>query len=144
MENEFTPVPLHQDLLNDYVEHNSFDEDDDEYISDYIDLILFAIVTQLERRKAYLLNPTTALQDEIRTHETYISNAESSLNVHILRIIRNFKASINYDKVYLAKEQLNEIDDATESTNDKVYLAKEQLNEIAKEQLNEIAKEQLN
>ena len=35
VDNEPSPVPLHPDLLHDYVEHNSFDEDDDEYISDY-------------------------------------------------------------------------------------------------------------
>jgi hypothetical protein len=90
-------VPLHSDLLNDYVAHNLFDEGDDEYVSDYIDLILFAIITQVERYKAYSLNPTTALMDEIRAHEAYITNAESSLNVHIVRIIHNFKNTIRYD-----------------------------------------------
>jgi hypothetical protein len=81
-------VPLHPDLLNDYVEHNSFDDGDDEYVSDYIDLILLAIITQVERYKTYSLNPTTALMDEIRAHEECITNAESSLNVHIVRIMR--------------------------------------------------------
>jgi hypothetical protein len=132
MDNEPHPVPLHPDLLHDFVMNNSFDEDDDEYISDYIDLILFAIVTQMERQKTYLLNPTSALLEDIRTHSTYISRAESSLNVHIVRIIRNFKASINYDAwmsgtltaegqivpSHTAKTQFNEIDTAHEGTND--------------------------
>ena len=91
MDDGETSVPLHPDLLSDYVESNSFDEDDDEYVSDYIDLILFSIVTQMERIKAYLLNPTIALLGEIRAHDSYISTAESSLNVHIIRIIRNLR-----------------------------------------------------
>jgi hypothetical protein len=97
VENELTAVPLHPELLNDYVVSNSYDEDDDEYISDYIDLILFAILTQIERQKIYLRHPTNALLEEILTHSTYISRAESSLNVHIVRIIHNFKASTQYD-----------------------------------------------
>jgi hypothetical protein len=130
VEDESNPVPLHSDLLNDYVQHNSFDDDDDEYISDYIDLILFAIVTQVERYKTYLLNPTTALMDEIRAHETYISNAESSLNVHIVRIIRNFKASINYDarmtgtmtEIYDRVPAHTEIDAAPENTSTEIEI----------------------
>jgi hypothetical protein len=109
-----TPVPLHPDLLNDYVEHNNFDEDEDECISDYIDLILFAIVTQMERFKTYLLNPTIALLSEIRTHDLYISNAESSLNVHIIRIIHNFKVSVNYDACMPSTQ--NELTDAAKES----------------------------
>ncbi len=83
MDQEPSSVPLHADLLLDYIEHNSHDEDDDEYVSEYIDLILFAIITNIEQHKAYLLNPTTTLLDEIRVHSNYISRAESCLNVHM-------------------------------------------------------------
>ena len=68
-------VPLHPDLLHDYVEYNSFDDGDDEYVSDYIDLILLAIITQVERCKTYSLNPTTALMDEISAHDAFITTA---------------------------------------------------------------------
>ncbi len=115
VDNEQSPVPLHPDLLNDYVEHNSFDDDDDEYISDYIDLILFSIVTQMERLQSYLSNPTIALLGEIRAHDTYISNAESSLNVHITRIIRNFKVSVGYDECMSRTTTQTTTDAATES-----------------------------
>jgi chromosome segregation ATPase len=76
---------------------DTIDEDDDEHISDYIDMILFAIVTNMERHKAYLLNTTTSLLDEIYEHSASIANAESSLNIHVRRIIQNFKATIHYD-----------------------------------------------
>jgi hypothetical protein len=52
------PVPLHASLLDDYVERNAYNDDDDEYIADYIDLVLFAIVSNNERTKTYQLNPT--------------------------------------------------------------------------------------
>ena len=77
------PVPLHTSLLNDYVQHNAFDDDDDEYISDYIELILFTIVTNMECHKVYLKNPSLTLYNEIQAHSGYIATAESSLNVHI-------------------------------------------------------------
>jgi hypothetical protein len=51
----------------------------------------------MERHKEYLQNPTLAIQEEIQENCNYISTAESSLNVHIQRIIGNFKALINYD-----------------------------------------------
>ena len=106
---------------------DTIDEDNDEHISDYIDLILFAIVTNLDRHKAYLLNPTVSLLNEIHEHSTYIANAESSLNIHIWRIIQNFKATLHYDAymscsdtdafttAHTAIEQV-EIDKANEST----------------------------
>jgi hypothetical protein len=96
-DNRPLPVPLHTSLLDDYVMHNSYDENDDEYTADYIDLILFAIITNVERQKTYRLNPTVALQNEIREHSISITSAENCLNEHIQRIIRNFKTSINYD-----------------------------------------------
>ena len=109
-------VTLHPDLLNDDVEHNSFDEGDDEYVSDYIDLILLAIIQQVERYKTYHLNPTPALFDELQAHEAYISNAESSLNVHIVRIIQNFKTIICYDTYLSSPKSQIKIDAAYNST----------------------------
>ncbi len=91
------PVPLQASLLADYVEFNDYDDGNDEYILDYIDLILFAILTQIERSKQYQQNPTEALLHEISEHSAYISRAEKCLNVHIRRIIQNFKTTINYD-----------------------------------------------
>jgi hypothetical protein len=106
---------------------DTIDEDDDEDISDYIDLILFAIVTNMERHKAYFLNQTRPLLDEIYEHSTYIANAESSLNIHIRRIIHNFKATIHYDALMSCDDmdtfttahtalELVEIDKAHDST----------------------------
>jgi hypothetical protein len=96
LDNDPFYVPLHADLLLDYIENNAYDDDDDEYISEYIDLILFAIITNIERYNTYVFNPTAALLAEIQVHSSYISRAESCLNVHIQRIIRNFKSSLHY------------------------------------------------
>jgi hypothetical protein len=52
LEGDPNPVPLHPSLLDDYVELNNFDDSDDDYISDYIDLVLFAIVTTIGRLNA--------------------------------------------------------------------------------------------
>ena len=52
------PVPLHSSLLDDYVDTNHFDDGDEEYMNDYIDLVLYAIVLNIERQKAYQSNPT--------------------------------------------------------------------------------------
>ena len=76
---------------------NRFDEDDDEYINDYIDLVLYAIVLNIERQKAYQRNPSDTLLQEITAHSASITSAENCLNIHIRRIIRNFKTSVNYD-----------------------------------------------
>jgi hypothetical protein len=91
------PVPLQTYLQDDYVELNQFDDDDDESISDYIDLVLYAIIKNIERQTAYRLNPTDALLLEIREHSLSITLAENCLNIHIQRIIKNFKTTINYD-----------------------------------------------
>jgi hypothetical protein len=91
MEGSSNPVPLQPCLLEDYVEFNNYDEDDDEYITDYIDLVLFAIITNIERKNAYQRNPSNALLQEIIAHSASITRAENCLNVHIRRIILNFK-----------------------------------------------------
>ncbi len=44
MDDTPSQVPLDSSLLADYVQHNAYDENDDEYLTDYIDLTLFAIV----------------------------------------------------------------------------------------------------
>ncbi len=69
---EANPVPLHTSLLDDYIERNAYDDNDDEYIADYIDLVLFAIVSNVERTKTYKLNPTKSLLLEIRNHSLSI------------------------------------------------------------------------
>ncbi len=80
---------------------NQFDDDDDEYIADYIDLVLYAIVSNIERQKSFRHNPTDALLQEILNHSASITRAENCLNIHIRRIIRNFKTFINYDECML-------------------------------------------
>jgi hypothetical protein len=94
IDNVANPVLLHPSLLDDYVANNSYDESDDEYISDYIDLTLFAIVQNIERQREYRLNPSDALRNEIAIHSGSITRAEICLNIHIQRIIREFKRSI--------------------------------------------------
>ncbi len=96
------PVPLHVSLLDDYVEHNSYDENDDEYISDYIDLTLFAIVQNVERQTEYRSNPTDALREEIDQHSISITRAENCLNTHIQRIVRESDESCLEGRVYRA------------------------------------------
>jgi hypothetical protein len=81
--------------------HSIIYDDDDEYIADYIDLVLYAIVSNIERQKGYQSNPTDALLQEILNHSASITRAENCLNIHIRRIIRNFKTSINYDACML-------------------------------------------
>jgi hypothetical protein len=98
LDNDPNPVPLLASLLEDYVDHNNFDDDDDEYISDYIDLVLFAIITNIERMNAYQQHPSNALMHEIHEHSASITRAENCLNVHIRRIIRQFKTTIKYDE----------------------------------------------
>ena len=101
IEGNTNPVPLQPGLLEDYVEFNTFDDDDDEYVTDYIDLVLFAIITNIERQNAYQRNPSNALLQEIIAHSDSITRAENCLNVHIRRIIRNFKSTVNYDACML-------------------------------------------
>jgi hypothetical protein len=98
------PVPLHASLLDDYVERNAYDDDDGEYIADYIDLVLFAIVSNVERAKQFQLNPTTLLLLEIRRHSLSIVRAENCLNIHIQRHIQKFKSDIHYDGILSAIE----------------------------------------
>jgi hypothetical protein len=99
---EDNPVPLHASLLNDYIDRNDYDNDDDEYVADYIDLVLFAIVSNLERTKVYQLTPTESLLMEIRNASQSIARAENCLNPHINRIILKFKSDINYDGIMSA------------------------------------------
>ncbi len=113
------PVPLHPSLLDDYIANNAYDERDDECISDYIDLTLFAIVQTMERQREYLSNPSNALRNEIAIHSASITRAENCLNIHIQRIIRDFKNSIRYDEsmsdTLLANRTENENDGLNQS-----------------------------
>jgi hypothetical protein len=55
-----------------------FDEDDlDEAAADLLDLHFLAIIHQHERKQLFLLDPNDALDDEIKTHERYITFAGS-------------------------------------------------------------------
>ncbi len=71
-------------------------DDTDEEVSAYIDLIILAIVTNAKRHEAYIQHPSVELLQEIHEHSTYITAAEGCTNVHIQRIIRNFKSLIKY------------------------------------------------
>ena len=51
----------------------------------------------MERLEEFRENPTAALREDITEHSITITHVENCLNVHIQRIIRNFKTSINYD-----------------------------------------------
>jgi hypothetical protein len=99
-----TPVPLHASLLDDYVARNAYDDDDDEYIADYIDLVLFAIVSNIERARNFQLNPTALLLLEIRQHSFSIVRAENCLNIHVRRLIQKFKSDIHYESTLSAIE----------------------------------------
>ncbi len=165
MDNEPSYVPLHVHLLADYIEHNAYNDDDDEYVSEYIDLVIFAIITNIERYNTYVLNPTAELLAEIQVHSGYISMAESCLNVHIQRIIRTFKASLYYDElmsgehvgatadVSIHNEQTditivnegmdNVTNEANEITNDEITTSEEQssiINDANKSMNDEITK----
>jgi hypothetical protein len=107
------PVPLHTSLLDDYVERNNYDDDDDEYIADYIDLVLFAIVSNVELTKTYQLNPTESLLLEIRNNSRSIAKAKNCLNIHIRRLIQKFKSDINFDGIMSVIENQLESDPHT-------------------------------
>ncbi len=78
---------------------NAYNDDDDEYIADYIDLVMFAIVSNIERVKVFRQNPTNALQQVIHAQSNSITRAENCLNVHIQRLIRKFKSDVNYEGI---------------------------------------------
>ncbi len=99
-----------------------------------------AIVSNLERHKTYRANPTDALLEEIRQCSASITNAENCLNVHIRRIIRNFKADVHYDEILSGADDLtrSKVESADACLNDddieiatrKVELANTSLNEV--------------
>jgi hypothetical protein len=74
---------------------------DDNEVADYIDLIILAIVNNMERQDAYLRNPSTQLRREILENSTFITTAENCTKIHIQRIIRSFKTSIHYHEVII-------------------------------------------
>ena len=55
----------------------------------------------MELHKEYLQNPTPTIHAEILANSHQISVAERSLSVHIRRIIRDFKATVNYNATML-------------------------------------------
>ena len=76
--------------------HERFPDETDEEVSAYIDLIILAIVTNAQRQEAYVQNPSVESLQEIHKHSTYITAAEGCTNVHVQRIIRNFKSLVKY------------------------------------------------
>jgi hypothetical protein len=92
---------------------------------------LFAIVSNIERQQAYIANPTDALLHEIRQSSASITNAENCLNVHIQRIIRNFKETIHYDAIMSGDVNANTNGrNNVEITQLPIELANESFNEI--------------
>jgi hypothetical protein len=84
------------------------DDADDENVAAYIDLIILAIITNMENQTTYLQNQSIQLRHEIIKHDTFITIAENCTIVHIQRIIQNFKKSINYDAT-IAKGNIDKI-----------------------------------
>jgi hypothetical protein len=76
---------------------DAFVDDDEDTISDYIDLVLFAIVQNMKRHQEFSLTQNPGLLQQMAEHSEYITNAENCLNIHIRRIIRNFKTQVGYD-----------------------------------------------
>ena len=77
---------------------DSLSEGTDDEISAYIDLVILAIVTNINRQQRYSQNPSDGLLKEIQEHSAYITSAEECTNIHIRRIIREFKTLINYEE----------------------------------------------
>jgi hypothetical protein len=73
------------------------DDADDDEVATYIDLIIQTILNNMERKHAYREAPSAQLQQEITEHSQLIAQAENCTNLHIQRIIRNFRQSIKYD-----------------------------------------------
>jgi hypothetical protein len=89
---------LHSDDdCGEHAEHVTTKLTDDDEVAAYIDLIILAIIKTMERQKDYIAHPNAALQLEIREHSQFITDAENHLNVHVQRIICNFKSLIQYD-----------------------------------------------
>ena len=86
--------------MNLHIQPTFFLEDaNDEDIAAYVDLLIAAIHTNLQRQMEYLRNPSPQLRQEIREHSMSLATAEKCTNVHIQRIVRNFKADIHYDDI---------------------------------------------
>ena len=138
--------------------HERFPDESDEEVSAYIDLIILAIVNNAQRQEAYVKNPSVESLQEIRKHSTYITAAEGCTNVHVQRIIRNFKSLVKYadnfdpnnthlikhdenvDNKRTAEIETNEID----ITRDKLQhnsTAEIELNELNNEMHDEIARQ---
>ena len=73
------------------------DDADDDEVAAYIDLIILAIINNMERLKQYTQTPSHQLRHEIIDHDTNIATAQLCTNIHIQRIITNFKSTINYN-----------------------------------------------
>ena len=95
--NRLSVDPIQSQDGNSLDGHNHYDDDDEDSISEYIDLILYAIVQNIERQREYRLSPKPQLLRDIHQHSSYITNAENCTNIHIQRIIRQFKTSVGYD-----------------------------------------------
>jgi hypothetical protein len=90
----------------------------DDSIAVEINSFFTAISQQMERQKAYMLQPTKELFHDIDEHERYIATAMCDLNVHSHRIIRTFKLQIEYkESIHLFLEkQAAQSNDENEKT----------------------------
>jgi hypothetical protein len=75
------------------------DDEDDDQIAAYIDLVILAIIKNMEHQQVYIESPSAQLRHEIAEHSKFINNAETCMNIHIKKIICNFKTLIKYDEV---------------------------------------------
>jgi hypothetical protein len=58
---------------------NAFVDDDEDTISDYIDLVLFAIVQNMKRHQEFSLPQNHDLLQQMAEHIEYITRAENCL-----------------------------------------------------------------
>ena len=75
----------------------SLDDAEDDDTADYIELIILAIIKNMERQQAYRAAPSVQLRREIKEHSRFITNAKNCTSKHIQRSNRNFKQTIKYD-----------------------------------------------
>ncbi len=91
----------------------------DEASADLLDLHFVSIIHQHERKQLYLLHPTIDLQDEINTHEGYISFASSLMSPMQQQIIARFQNLVTYGEPPIdltAQEMHDLVENATNAT----------------------------
>ena len=82
----------------DYLQPTFFlDDADDHDVASYIDLLILAIQTNMERQQHYTQHPSPQLRQDILDHDALITTTQKCTNIHIQRIIIDFKTSIHYN-----------------------------------------------